>query len=379
VSDEFQIVLSPPEERALRVIDNGDWLLAGRTDGNAYTIHARVAEARKGLFRLPRRADGARLAALTTEGEAAAARLAATPAAAAPDAEANARTIRPLPLLDVYPNPAQPRTIFREADLDELGESIRTHGLLQPIKVRADGKGRYMIVLGERRWRAHQRIGAETIEATVVDLADDALADAAIVENLQRKDITPLEEARAFQARLATGLTIDELAKRLGIRQPRRIAERVALLQLAGEYQEALTCGVLNPSQAGEMARLSPASQRVLFQAIRAGRCKTYAELRSVAQGLLDAENQTEMFPNERTTDDERRAVYGLEQKIDRVCDVLGAGFEDNDIVILRKVNPLKADVIADKLEVIEASLKRLRLALRASAIARAAKESAAA
>ncbi len=189
MSEDFQVVLSPPEERALRVIDNGDWLLGGRTDGNAYTIHARVAEAltRKGLFCLTRRADGARLAVLTKEGETAAARLAATPAAAVtPEADGNARTIRALSLVDVYPNPAQPRTIFREADLDELGESIRTHGLLQPIKVRPDGKGRYMIVLGERRWRAHQRIGAETIEATVVDLADDALADAAIVENLQR-------------------------------------------------------------------------------------------------------------------------------------------------------------------------------------------------
>jgi hypothetical protein len=71
--------------------------------------------------------------------------------------------------------------------------------------------------------------------------------------------------------------------------------------------------------------------------------------------------------------------VQGLEQKIDRVCEILGAGFEDNDIVIVRKVNPLKADVIADKLEVIEASLKKLRLALRAAAIARSAKESVAA
>jgi ParB-like chromosome segregation protein Spo0J len=195
------------------------------------------------------------------------------------------------------------------------------------------------------------------------------------VENLQRKDITPLEEARAFQARLDTGISVEDLARRLGIRQSRRIVERVALLQLQSEYQDALTHGILSPSQAGEMARLSPASQVILFRAIRAGRCKSYAELRSVTQGLLDAENQTEMFLDAKPTDDERRAVHGLEQKIDRVCDVLGAGFEDNDIVILRKVNPLKADVIADKLEVIESSLKKLRLALRAAAVACAAKE----
>jgi ParB family chromosome partitioning protein len=274
-----------------------------------------------------------------------------------------------LPLDAVYPNPRQPRTIFARPELEELAATIREHGLLQPIRVRPDGQGRFMIVLGERRWRAHQLLGAATIAATVVAMSDADLADAAIVENLQRKDISPLEEARAFQARLDTGISVDDLAERLGIKQPRRIAERVALLRLAPEYQDALARGILTPSQAGEMSRLGAASQRILFNAIRDGRCRTNAELRHVAQELLDTENQSEMWAAEKPTEAQVRTARGLEKRIERVCDILRAGFDDNEIVILRHVNVLHADVLADRLEVIESSLKKLRLALRAAAI----------
>jgi ParB family chromosome partitioning protein len=277
--------------------------------------------------------------------------------------------IHDLPIDLVYPNPKQPRTIFKREDLEELAASIQQHGLLQPIKVRPDADGRFMIVLGERRWRAHGLLQRKTIPATVMDMSDGDLADAAIVENLQRRDITPLEEARAFQARIDAGLTVDELAERLGIKQVRRITERTALLKLAPEYQDALSRGILTPSQAGEMCRLGVTSQRILFDAIREGRCRTFPELRRVAQSLLDAENQTEMWAESKPTEAERGAVRGLEAKIERVCGILQGGFDENEIVIVRRVNPLKADVFADQLELIESSLKQLRLALRASVV----------
>jgi ParB family chromosome partitioning protein len=367
-------VFSPAEERALRLLmTHGSLTVALKTDGDAGTIHGGVAESlvRKGLVVVRYRGE-ARTAALTDEGRA----TCGVAASAAPSGGA-ADAVAHLAMNLVYPNPKQPRTIFEEGPLEELAASIREHGLLQPIKVRPDGQGRYMIVLGERRWRAHQRIGAATIFCCIVAMSDDDLADAAIVENLQRRDITPLEEARAFQARLSTGISVDDLARRLGIKQPRRIAERVALLRLSLEFQDALARGMLSPSQAGEMSRLSTSSQHVLFRAIRDGRCRTYAELRSVAQGLLDAENQTELLPGDaKPTEDEQRAVHGLERKIERVCEIVRAGFDDNDVVILRKVNPLNADVMADKLDVIEASLKKLRLALRAAAVAGGARGS---
>ncbi len=241
--------------------------------------------------------------------------------------------------------------------------------------MRPDGQGRFMITFGERRWRAHKLLGATTILASVAVMGEDAAADAALVENLQRKDITPLEEARAYQRRLDTGLTVDDLAKRLGLKQPWRITERTNLLRLAAEYQEALAHELLTPSQAQEMSRLGFASQRTLFEAIRAGRCATYAELRRVTQTLYDAEHQGKLWDDAPPSDEERRAIAGLEQKIERVCAVVAAGFDGNDVVILRKVNPLKADVLADKLGVLETSIKKLRLALRAAAVAATTKE----
>jgi ParB family chromosome partitioning protein len=371
-------ILTAAERLAITLLAaHGTLKFGRRTDDTERTIHVKVAEAltRKGLVTLFRRKDSSS-ATLTEDGRAAARGLSATPQAApvpkaAPRGEAEPSSpVRLIPLDCIYANPNQPRTIFKDSDLDELGASIREHGLLQPITVRPDGEGRYMIVLGERRWRAHARIDAETILATVATMTDDDLADAAIVENLQRKDITPLEEARAFQRRLETGLTVDELAKRLGMKQPWRITERTNLLRLSEEHQQALVSGILNPSQALEMSRLTPPSQRRLFEALRTGKCRSFEELRRTTQALLDAERQGDLWNRPEPSDEEKKTVYRLEQKIERVCEVLRAGFQDNEVVVLRRVNPLNADVLADKLDVIETSLKKLRLALRAAAVA---------
>jgi ParB family chromosome partitioning protein len=276
-----------------------------------------------------------------------------------------------LQIADVYPNPNQPRKLFDQAELEQLGASIEEHGLLEPIKVRADGAGRFMIVCGERRYRAHLLIGATEILATVDEMSDDDLADRAIVENLQRANITPLEEAHAYQARLDRGYTVAELAKRLGMRQAWRIVERTNLLKLTPDHQRALASGLLGASQAQEMSRLGPAYQRVLFEAIRSGRVKSFAELRTTTEELRQREAQTSLFAADvapAPSEDDVKAVGRLEQKIAKVAEILSAGFEDNEVVIVRKVNPLNADVMADKLEVIEKQLKTLRLALRAAA-----------
>jgi ParB family transcriptional regulator, chromosome partitioning protein len=292
----------------------------------------------------------------------------------------------PLPMEEVYPNPNQPRKLFTRADLEELAASIKEAGrLIQPItvvkRVRPDGKGKYMIVCGERRFRAHQILGWATIDANVVDMTDDQVADAAIIENLQRKDITPLEEARAYQARLDTGLTVEQLAQRLGLKQSWRVTERTSLLKLTAENQEAFARGALTPSQAYEMSQLRPAMQRVLFNAIAGGKCKTYAELRKTAQALALRDQQTEIPINAPgvapPTETERERVREVEGMIDKVCELVQKGFEGNDVVILRKVNPVNADVLADKLDLIEASLRKLRLELRAAAVTRSLEQAA--
>lgn len=292
----------------------------------------------------------------------------------------------PLPMEEVYANPNQPRKLFDEAALDELAASIKGRGLIQPIKVtprpQPGGKGKYMIVVGERRWRAHQRLGATTIQATISVMSDDEIADAAIIENLQRKDITPLEEARAYQARLDTGLTVDQLAERLGLKQSWRITERTDLLKLTAENQEAFARGALTPSQAYEMSHLGPAMQRVLFNAIGEGKCRSYAELRKTVQALAAREQQTELptaAPGvEPPTEADHERVREVEALIGKVCELVQRGFHGNDVVILRKVNPANADVLADKLELIESCLRKLRLELRAAAVTRSLEQTAA-
>jgi ParB/RepB/Spo0J family partition protein len=107
--------------------------------------------------------------------------------------------LKKLPLSLIYPNPDQPRKEFKEAELAELAASIRTHGLLQPIRIRPDRVGTYMIICGERRYRAHLLAGLPEISTHVDDVDDVTVIEQSIVENLQQLDITPLGEARAFQ------------------------------------------------------------------------------------------------------------------------------------------------------------------------------------
>jgi len=277
--------------------------------------------------------------------------------------------IRNLPTEDVYPNPDQPRKVFDEAKLRELAASIREHGLLQPITVRPEGAGRYMIVIGERRWRAHELAGLATIKANVVkNMTDAMLAEQAIVENLQRVDITPLEEAHAFQAMLEKGYTVQTLASRIGLKQPWRVAERTALLKLRPEYLDLLSKGQITPSQATEFARLSHENQDRLFRLVKAGRCETYNSLRAAANGLVEVEQQGEMFDAPKPTEEERRAVGRLEARIEQVRKVLAGGFKDGEVVIAKKIAPDRAATIAEEIALIRRHLEQLEKALRHSA-----------
>jgi hypothetical protein len=158
------------------------------------------------------------------------------------------------------------------------------------------------------------------------------------------------------------------------MKQSWRITERTALLKLTAEHQEALARGALTPSQAYEMSRLGPAMQRVLFNALAAGRCRSFAELRKTVEALAAREKQTSMPADAPeaapATDADHDRVRALEATIGKVTDLLQRGFDTDDIAALRKVNVLNAEVLADKLELIEGHLRQLRLELRAAAVA---------
>ncbi|MCL6631774.1 MAG: nucleoid occlusion protein [Alicyclobacillus herbarius] len=140
---------------------------------------------------------------------------------------------------EIVSNPFQPRTVFDEDSISELARTIQTHGLIQPIVVRRH-KGRYELIAGERRLRAARMLGWTTVPAIVKEMNDAQTASAALIENLQREGLTPIEEAVAYQQLLELhGLTQESLAQRLGKGQS-TIANKLRLLHLPEVVQEAL-------------------------------------------------------------------------------------------------------------------------------------------
>lgn len=145
-----------------------------------------------------------------------------------------------IPIERVYPNPRQPRENFDDAQLEGLAASIKEVGLLQPIVVRSDEDGRYTLIAGERRLRAAKSIGLAEIPVIVRDAEDDALLTEALIENLQREDLGPLEEAAAYQQLLDEfGLTHEEIGRRVG-KSRSAVTNALRLLQLPAVIQGML-------------------------------------------------------------------------------------------------------------------------------------------
>ncbi|MEF8792298.1 ParB/RepB/Spo0J family partition protein [Thiohalorhabdus sp.] len=162
-----------------------------------------------------------------------------------------------LPLDMIRPGAFQPRQHMEEAALQDLAESVRTQGIVQPVLVRASEEGgEYELIAGERRWRAAQLAGLETIPAIVRELSDDQALEIALIENIQREELTPVEEARAFE-RLTKefGLTHDALAEAVG-RKRATISNTLRLLRLPSEVQKALEEGDLRMGHARALLAL---------------------------------------------------------------------------------------------------------------------------
>ncbi len=278
--------------------------------------------------------------------------------------------LRKIALDKIYPNPNQPRKAFDEVKLQELADSITHNGLLQPIRVRPDRDGRYMIIAGERRYRAHLLAGLKHIAAHIDGTTKKQVIVHAIVENLQRTDLTTLEEANGYQAALqATKLSVEALAKQLGLKQPWRITERLSLLKLRPEHQDLLRKGVLSPSQGYEMSRLKPAHQDELLRLIRNGRCDSYHRLRATAEGFLQRERQPALIVMEAPTPREQAAQNKIERLIDRLCTLLTHSVKENEVIILKNVNPSRAALMADQVKLIQTELKRIEKTLRQAAV----------
>ena len=169
-----------------------------------------------------------------------------------------------IPVGQITPNPRQPRKRFAETEIDDLAASIREHGILQPLVVRRQGDG-YELIIGERRWRAAQRAGVREVPAVILDATDRAVVEMALVENVQRADLNPMELAVAFRALIEDeSMTQEEVGRRVGLDRS-TVANHLRLLDLSEDIQQDLIDGRLTMGHAKAIL-LAPVEQRVMIR-----------------------------------------------------------------------------------------------------------------
>ena len=180
-------------------------------------------------------------------------------------------SVTSLPLQKVEPNPRQPRRVFDEEELQSLADSIAEHGIVQPLAVRDEGNGYYMIIAGERRWRAARLAGLQEVPVVVLDADDRTVMELALVENLQRQDLNPMEEAEGYRVLMEEyGLTQEQTADRVG-KSRSAVANALRLLALPDEVRELVENGALSAGHARAILSLpSEKLQRAAAQKILA-------------------------------------------------------------------------------------------------------------
>lgn len=177
-----------------------------------------------------------------------------------------------IPISEIFPNPTQPRRDFDQEALEELADSIRTLGIIQPITVKRDGAGRYLIISGERRWRAAQLAGLETLPAYIREADDENLHAMALVENIQREDLNAIEIALGMQRLIdECNLTQEALSEKVGKKRS-TVSNYMRLLKLPNEIQLALKEGLISMGHAKAIAGAPEEQQlRLLKKCIRKG------------------------------------------------------------------------------------------------------------
>jgi len=180
----------------------------------------------------------------------------------APDAAgAEAGSPRQIPVDRIDPNPEQPRRVFDPDQIERLASSLRRHGVLQPVVVRRAPGDRYELVVGERRWRAAQAAGLAALPAVVADVAGADRLELALVENVQRRDLNPIELALAFRALADAGATQEQIGARVGLDRS-SIANHLRLLELPRELQQDVETGLLSMGHAKALLQLSNPERR---------------------------------------------------------------------------------------------------------------------
>lgn len=222
---------------------------------------------------------------------------------------------RTLPIEQIDPNPWQPRAQFDDAKLQEMAESIREQGVIQPLLVRRRDDG-YELVAGERRLRAARLAGLDSVPVVIRDIGDREALEIALVENLQREDLSALEEAAAYERLIEEfGLTQDEVARRVGRSRP-TVANTIRLLQLPEEAREELRKGTLSAGHGRALLALQSAVEQTAFarETVRLG--LSVRQLETRIRHRLQSRPHKRPEPDLHVADVENQLMRSLGTKI---------------------------------------------------------------
>lgn len=223
------------------------------------------------------------------------------------------RTINEIELSLIEPNPNQPRTSFDPESLEELSQSIQRLGVIQPITVKSKGDGTYLIISGERRYRASQLAGLETIPAFVREANDQTLLEMALVENIQRQDLSAIEVAMSLE-RLITecNLTQEELAERVGKKRS-TVSNYIRLLRLPAQIQSALAGDIITMGHARAMLGLPTTAQQLTMLGRTIKNHLSVRQLEAAVQTTLEAKPKAPRPTEAQWPEYYSRLVEGLE------------------------------------------------------------------
>ena len=241
--------------------------------------------------------------------------------------------LRTLQISQLKPGRYQPRTHFDETALDELAESIRTQGLMQPILVRPDGD-QFEIIAGERRWRAAQRAGLTEVPVLLKDVREEAVAAMALIENIQREDLNAIEQAHGLQRLIQEfGMTHDAVAQSVG-KSRAAVSNLLRLLNLSKPVQDMLTAGLIEMGHARALLPLHAAQQRELAHEIEEkGLSVREVERRAakLKEGVRDKQAKKSVPRDIRRLEEALSETLGMEARIhmSRHGGRLSLGFSD--------------------------------------------------
>lgn len=221
---------------------------------------------------------------------------------------------------ELEPNRDQPRRSFNEQALAELADSISKHGVLQPLLVRPLVSGGYQIVAGERRWRAARMAGIDEVPAVVRDMSEEEVMEVALIENLQREDLSPLEEAEGYQSLMKTyGMTQDDVAKTVGKSRP-AVTNALRLLSLPPEVKKLVESGTISAGHARTL--LSFPDEKSMEEGLNAA--KAGASVRELEKMTQKASNEPQKKTKPRKIRYYEEAELALKEHLGRKVSISG-------------------------------------------------------